>query len=183
MSNSAIPQVDRFFTGAEARYDRWRTLLQLTREWETAASKRTAEDAIRTKASASFGDLRQWEDFYAYPGPVLLNMLNERISSGDASGTSRLTRMISAAIVTRSYRTNVGDWEKEEDSLVNVADRFTISGDQKVAHRPYFEVLFASPARQAMWRELGQDLRRLRRPLDKFVYESVFVGSFEDAIL
>ena len=44
-------------------------------------------------------------------------------------------------------------------------------------------MLFVSPARQALWRELGQELRKLRRPQDKFVYESVFVGSFEDAIL
>jgi arginine decarboxylase len=147
------------------------------------AGKRVPEHAIRADITTSFADLRQWEDFYAYPGPVLLNMLSERISSGDATGAVRLARMISAAIVTHSYRTNVGDWEKEEDSLANLADRFPVGGEQKVAHRPYFEVLFVSPARQAMWRELGQDLRRLRRPQDKFVYESVFVGSFEDAIL
>jgi len=183
MSTSATPQVDRFFTGTEARYDRWRALLQLAREWDIAASKRTSEDASRANINKSFDDLRQWEDFYAYPGPVLLNTLKDRISSGDAGGTARLTRMISSAIVTHSYRTNVGEWEKDEDSLVNLGDRFPTDGEHKAAHRPYFEVLFVSPARQSMWRELGQDLRRLRRPQDKFVYESVFVGSFEDAIL
>jgi hypothetical protein len=30
---------------------------------------------------------------------------------------------------------------------------------------------------------LAQDLRRLRRPVDKFIYEPVFVGTYEDAVL
>ena len=50
-------------------------------------------------------------------------------------------------------------------------------------HRPYFEVLVVSPARPAAWAELAQELRKLRRPQDKFIYEPVFVGSFEDAVL
>jgi arginine decarboxylase len=37
--------------------------------------------------------------------------------------------------------------------------------------------------RSSAWLELAQELRNLRRPQDKFVYESVFVGNFEDAVL
>src|SRR5947199_1102252 len=40
-----------------------------------------------------------------------------------------------------------------------------------------------SPARAAKWSDLGQELRKLRRPQDKFIYEPVFVGDFEDAVL
>ena len=40
-----------------------------------------------------------------------------------------------------------------------------------------------SPARRTAWQELAQDFRKLRRPQDKFVYEIVFVSSFEDAVL
>ncbi len=149
-------------------------------------SGEAAEHRIARTASVvikSLEELRQWEDFYAYPGPGLLNVLIERATSGDAAGTVRLARTISTAMVTHSYRHNVGEWEKEEEGLTNLADRLPVNAEQKSAHRPYFEVLFVSPARQAMWRELGQELRRLRRPQDKFVYESVFVGSFEDAVL
>ena len=183
MSNSAVLQVDRFFTGAEARYDRWRTLLQQTREWEMSAKQATSEGSHRARVVKTLEELRHWEDFYAYPGPALLNQLIERATLGDVTGTVRLARTISTAIITHSYRANVGEWEKEEEGLTNLGDRLPLSGEQKVAHRPYFEVLFVSPARQALWRELGQELRRLRRPQDKFVYESVFVGSFEDAVL
>ncbi len=183
MSDSATPHIDRFFTGTEARYDRWRTFLDLARRWEIAASRRAPEDAIRAELIKNFSDLRQWEDFYAYPGSSLLNSLNELINSGDAVGTARKARSISTAVVTHCYRTNVGEWENDEDSPLNLADRFGIAGEQGLPHRPYFEVLVVSPTRQSMWRELAKDLRRLRRPQDKFVYETVFVGSFEDAIL
>jgi arginine/lysine/ornithine decarboxylase len=183
MSDSAKPQVDRFFTGTEARYDRWRAFLELARQWEIAATGRQPDDAIRAELIKKFADLRPWEDFYAYPGPSLLNTLNERMNSGDAAGTARLARSISAAVVTHSYRTNIGDWEKDEDSPLNLADRFPLAGEQGIPHRPYFEVLVVSPARQSTWRELAQDLRQFRRSQDKFVYETVFVGSFEDAIV
>jgi arginine decarboxylase len=49
------------------------------------------------------------------------------------------------------------------------------------ARRPYFEVLIVTGAPATRWRALGAEWRRLRRPLDAFVYEPVFVGSFEDA--
>jgi arginine decarboxylase len=186
MSNAVTTQktqVDRFFTGTEARYDRWRGLLQQAREWEMSAKQGVAGDANGARVVKSLEELRQWEDYYAYPGLALLNLLSERAASGDVTGTVRLARAISTAIITHSYRANVGEWEKEEEGLTSLSDRLPVGGEQKAAHRPYFEVLFVSPARQALWRELGQELRRLRRPQDKFVYESVFVGSFEDAIL
>jgi arginine decarboxylase len=51
------------------------------------------------------------------------------------------------------------------------------------AERPYFEVLVVSPVRRTAWQELAQDLRKLRRPQNKFVYEPVFAATFEDAVL
>src|SRR5262249_2934394 len=48
---------------------------------------------------------------------------------------------------------------------------------------PYFEVLMVAPVRHAAWPELAQEFRKLRRTQDKFMYEPVFLNSFEDAIL
>jgi len=176
-------RVDQFYTVAEARFDRWRALLQAARTWESwkkedHANKETGQAAV----SKSLQDLRQWEDFFAYPGPVLLRTLQERIDSNDATGTSRLAQSISGALLTHSYRTNAGDWESDEGPT-SLGDRLPRGGENGAHHRPYFEVLFVSPARAAVCLELAQDLRKLRRPQDKFVYEPVFVGNVEDAIL
>ena len=175
-------QLDRFFTVAEARLDRWRSLLQATRAWEAAANRQPQEaETSKANAAALFAELRQWEIFFAFPGPALLKAIEERIAANDAIGTDGLVQRISAALLTHSYRTHAGDWENEEQSM-SLTER--LPGTRESAqYRPYFEVLVVSPARPSAWQELGQDLRRLRRPQDKFVYEPVFVGNFEDAIL
>ncbi len=181
MSNAskAQPRVDQFFTGAEARHDRWRTLLRHSLQWESSIGKQKADAKDhQSQVLQSLEELRQWEGYFAYPGLKLLATLNDRIASGDAVGTTRLVRAISTAIVTHSYRTDTEDWANEEDSVGNLADRLPLSGEPKTGYRPYFEVLFVSPARPSMWKSLGQELRKLRRPQDRFVYESVFVGSF-----
>ena len=176
-------RVDQFFTVAEARFDRWRSLLQAARVWEAAANRQPSEKEKQQEAtSASFQELRQWEDFFAYPGEALLRTLGERITSGDATGTAHLAQSISTALLTHSYRTNLADWEGEEQSAIRLADRVPgASGETQ--YRPYFEVLMVSPARAATWSDLAQELRKLRRPQDKFIYEPVFVGNFEDAVL
>ncbi|HET7106991.1 MAG TPA: hypothetical protein VFI38_09285 [Candidatus Acidoferrum sp.] len=92
-----------------------------------------------------------------------------------------MIQKISAALLTHSYRSNLGDWENEEQ-LMSLTDRMP-GAREGSQYRPYFEVLVVNPARPSAWSELGQELRKLRRPQDKFVYESVFVGNFEDAVL
>lgn len=105
-------RVDQFFTVAEARFDRWRSLLQAARVWENVANRQPSEtEAHHAATSASFQELRQWEDFFAYPGESLLRTLGERISSGDATGTAHLAQSISTALLTHSYRSNLADWE------------------------------------------------------------------------
>ncbi len=181
---AAPARVDQFFTGAETRFDRWRSLLQAARAWEGAASQQRPEnEKYQAVVSASVAELRQWEDFFAYPGQALLKTLDERIASGDAGGTARLVQSLSAALLTHSYRTNLADWEGEEQSPIGLAERVPGAGEETAPHRPYFEVLVVSPARPAAWSELAQEIRKLRRPQDKYIYEPVFVGSFEDAVL
>jgi arginine decarboxylase len=177
------PRVDQFFMAEEARFDRWRTLLRASRLWNRSlAQPEPSKAQHQATVTNSFQELRQWEDFFAYPGQKLVALLEDRISSGDATGAARLIQSISNALLTHSYRSNVGDWESEDEAPINLGERVPGAGED-AAHRPYFEVLVVSPARRTAWQELAQDLRKLRRPQDKFVYEPVFVSSFEDAVL
>ena len=108
MSTSAksdSPRVDQFFMAGEARFDRWRALLQASRKWERAASQRDSNKPEHQVAVANcFQELRQWEDFFAYPGQTLLSSLEERINSGDAVGAARSIQSIGNSLLTHSYR-------------------------------------------------------------------------------
>jgi arginine decarboxylase len=177
-------QVDQFFTGTEARFDRWRSLLQAARAWEAAVGQQRPEKGkYLAGVSTSLAELRQWEDFFAFPGQALLRALEERVASGDPAGTTRLAQSISTALLTHSYRTNHADWENEEQSQISFAGKAKGTDEDAAPFRPYFEVLVVSPARPSAWANLAQELRKLRRAEDKFIYEPVFVGSFEDAVL
>ncbi len=182
--NISNVRLDQFFTVAEARQDRWRTLLRAARAWEASLKQREpATEASRNSVLASFADLQQWEAFFAYPASTLLKRVGERIAQGDVSGTARLVQAISAALLTHSYRANVSDWESEEVSPGSLNEKLPLEKNGSTAQRPYFEVLIATTSHPSTWSGFKSELRKLRRPQDSFIYESVFVSSFEDAIL
>jgi arginine decarboxylase len=176
-------RVDQFFTVAEARFDRWRTLLQAARDWERASEQHLEKEKCQAAVSGSFEELREWEDFFAYPGQALLGALGERIASGDSAGTAHLAQLISTALLTHSYRTDPTEWEAENQSSIGFSESVPLGGENAAIYRPYFEVLVVSPARRATWPDLAQELRKLRRSEDRFAYEPVFVGNFEDAVI
>src|SRR5262249_51794154 len=159
-------RVDQFFTGAEARMDRWRHLLRLAREWQ-AASKQGPAEQPRSKVENALAELQQWEDFFAYPGQYMLSKLKERIDASDSAATVGLAQSLSTALLTHSYRTNPFDWSDEEEERIRFADRVPGSEDT-ASHRPYFEVLVVSPSPASAWAELKTELRKLRRADDKF---------------
>jgi arginine decarboxylase len=178
------PRVDAIFTVAEARSDRWRTLVQAANAWQVSVADHVPErETHRAKVASCLSDLRPWEDFFAYPGGALLHKVDDRISSGDAMGAARLIQQISAAISSRSYRGHLGDWENGDDSPNVVAEAVAGLGHEGAGHKPYFETLVVTPGGPAARAQAAQELRKLRRPLDQFVYEPVMVGSFEDAVL
>jgi arginine decarboxylase len=167
-------QIDRFFAGPGARGDHWQNLAELAEAW-------VRDPAGRAKFETALGEMAATEGFYAYPGPQLMAALRDQADANDAQATARLARHITRAILTRSYRQNIGDWEAHEDGERVTPDVLPPTLGRAESHRPYFEILIVTGAPPVRWPALGTEWRRLRRPLDSFIYEPVFVGSFEDA--
>ena len=167
-------QIDRFFAGPGARGDQWRTLVELAEAWSDGSGSRGKFDAALAEVAVT-------EGFHAYPGLQLITALRERAEANDAPATATLARHITRTLLTRSYRQNAGDWEAHEDGERVTPDVLPPAVGRTDAHRPYFEVLIVTGAPATRWPALGTEWRRLRRPLDAFIYEPVFVGSFEDA--
>ena len=167
--------IDQFLLLHSARADKWREIMTLARGWAGGQRSRAEVDAV-------VSTIAPVEEFHAFPGTHLLAGLTERISSNDASGTAALVRRISNALMTRSYRDRPGEWDLHlDDSSVDLAGLMPPTLDEADRHRPYFEVLYVSSLPASQWPAMASEIRRLRRPEDAFVYEAVFVGSFEDA--
>ena len=173
-ANRQPVRIDQLFAGPGARADRWRNLVELAEAWSNGSGN-------RDKFEATLAEMTATEEFHAYPGLQLMTVLRERAAENDAQATASLARRITRALLTRSFRRNPGDWEEHEDGEGVTADVLPPTLGRSDAHRPYFEVLIVTGAPATRWPALGVEWRRLRRPLDAFVYEPVFVGSFEDA--
>ena len=173
-TTTSAQRIDSFLAMISGRSDRWRDALTAAQRWASGNGSREAVEA-------SLADLVVVEEFHAYPGVRLMGQLREKVAVGDAAVVEVLIRQFSEAILIRAYSQQAegGDGGDENDVLQDLLPT-VVSGRE--ARRPYFEVLMVTPQPASRWPVIAAELRRLRRTEDSFVYETVIVGSFEDAI-
>jgi arginine decarboxylase len=173
-SSTQTVRIDQFFAGPGARADQWRDLVEVAEAW-------SGEAGGREKFEAALAEMTATEEYHAYPGSPLLTALRDHAAANNASAAAALARRITRAVLTRSFRHSAGEWDPHEDVEDEMADVLPPTLGRADGHRPYFEVLIVTGAPAARWPALTVEWRRLRRPQDGFIYEPVFVGSFEDA--
>src|SRR5690349_5286744 len=173
--------LNEFFAASEARVDRWRTLNRLAKI--LAGTGPYSAGGVRQEPKELLAELAPLEELCGYPGPRLMAQVRERLQIGDRVGFARLVQRISSALLSNSYRDDSASWRSDGDDETHAPDVLPPSIGRGQARRPYFEVLIVSPADRAMWPEIRETFRKLRRVEDEFVYEPVVVGSFEDAVL
>ena len=167
-------RIDQFFSGPGARADHWRFLVDAAKAWSDGSGNRNQFDAL-------FAQIEVTEEFHGYPGLRLMAALKEAAASGDASATAALATRIMQSLQTRSFRQHASDWDIHDDGEHAATDLLPPSLGRTESRRPYFEILIVTGVPATNWPNLCAEWRRLRRPLDAFIYEPVFVGSFEDA--
>ena len=172
--------LNQFFSAAEARVDRWRTLNRIARGLTTAGSP---IDRLRDQATAALAELVPIEDLNGYPGPHLMSQVQERLQTADWTGLARLVQRISVSLLSNSYREDKEAWTTDDETEAHLPDILPPSVGRGQTRKPYFEVLIVAAGERATWPVLRETFKRLRREEDSFVYEPVVVGSFEDAVL
>ena len=167
-------RIDKFFSGPGARADRWRDLVDAAKAWSDRVGDRAKFETILSELAVT-------EEYHGYPGAHLMASLRESAAEDDARATHTLAERIARALITRSFRQQAGDWDANQDSIENAPDMLLPSAGGSDSHRPYFETLIVTGVPATLWPGLTAEWRKLRRPLDAFIYEPVFVGSLEDA--
>jgi arginine decarboxylase len=167
-------RIDQFFSGPGARADNWRLLVDAAKAWSAGSGNRNRFDAL-------FAQLEVTEEFHGYPGIRLTAALKEAAASGDAATTASLATKIMQALQTRSFRQHTADWDVHEDGEQTLPELLPPTLGRTDSRRPYFEILIVTGLPATNWPGLSAEWRKLRRPLDAFIYEPVFVGSYEDA--
>src|SRR5258708_6515695 len=167
----AQKRIDQFLNGPGGRADDWRDLIEAAKTW--------ARGGDRANYDVALADLSVTEEFHGYPGLQLMAALRE--AAGDATTSLALAPPISQALQTRSFRQHSGDWNPKDDGNGEAPDLVPTTFGQQAGRRPYFETLIVTGLSPSDWPALAIEWRKLRRPVDAFVYEPVIVGSLEDA--
>lgn len=159
----------------ELRADRWISVLYLARKWE-----KTKEESIKEQILSALKNLEEIELYFAYPGSVCFNRLNDYLKEDDSKGFLRLSQRISTTIISKKFHRDVSVWDVEnyEDDPFNRLP-------QAISHvkaKPYFEVLSVVPHARSRWQHIKEETRGVRRPEDEFIYETVVVGNAADAL-
>jgi arginine decarboxylase len=174
--------VTGFFSASQARADRWRVVHRHAKLLAAGAGPNA--ESLRHEVARELATLAPMEDFCGYPGPRLMTLVRERLEESDWSGLARLTQRVSSALHANSYRDDPEAWRGEDESETHLPEIVpSMLGGRGRQRKPYFEVLIVSPGERSTWGETRDAFRRLRRDLDRFVYEPVVVGSLEDALL
>src|SRR4051812_3696041 len=172
-AKAAEKRIDQFISGPGGRADDWRDLVEAAKTW--------ARGGDRAKYDAALADLSVIEEFHGYPGLRLMAALREMASAGDAAGSLGLATRITQALMTRSFRQHTGDWDPKDDGNGDAPELVSSTFGSHAARRPYFETLIVTGLSSEKWPALATEWRKLRRPVDSFIYEPVIVGSLEDA--
>ncbi|MBR1159405.1 decarboxylase [Bradyrhizobium elkanii] len=176
MANDAKPveqRIDQFFSGPGGRADNWRDLVEAAKTWSRGGDRAAYDAALSTLAVT--------EEFHGYPGLRLMAALKEAAAAGDAATSHMLATRIAQALQTKSFRQHAGDWSTQDEGNGDVPDLLPPTLGQSAARRPYFETLIVTGVPASNWPGLLAEWRKLRRPVDAFIYEPVVVGNLEDA--
>ncbi len=183
MAETAALDLKDFFSGAEARTDRWRQMHAAARAWETAVAQGKSDERLPAAAARLLTEVAPLEGHWAYPGPRLMALVADALEAGNAALFARLVQRLSSTLLTGGYRHDSAAWEPLEEAEARLGDVLPPDIQGADAHRPYFEVLVVTPNDPATWERGRAAIRRLRRTEDPFTYEVVQVGSFEDGVI
>jgi arginine decarboxylase len=175
-SEAALSNV---LVAASLRSEQWRQLNSLARSWTAAGSKGKVP---RDQCSELLSAIGRLEHCWAYPGERLLAEMRKALDGGDAGAFARLVRQASASILSGDYRHDERVWDPKDEGAHASLETLPPDAGGRV-DKPYFEVLVVTPSPSAQWPRSKDEMRRLRRGDDRFVYEAVHVGSYEDALL
>lgn len=179
------------YDAAQLRRDTWNDL-QFHAHWlREAARLGNGTDEPKEAVAGELETLRTLESFWAFPGKRLLDELTSLFKRGQFDLLSEKVKEITRLLVSDAYRT-IGSRGEEPDSgrhrqhgrnRPDQHEHGEAVMDRNDDARPYFEVLFIDDIDENEHEELRAALMDLRRDEDEFIYDVVFVRSFQDAAI
>jgi arginine decarboxylase len=165
----------------QLRSDAWGRLEEASERLAAAVTQGGRTESLLEEVGALHELLEPIEHYWGFPGMRRFERARRMLGAGEFDRFARTIAGLSRELATETYRGlpraprgSTG----EDDELDDVVTDAPAS-----AARPYFEVLVVERNGLHHEDQLGEELRRLRRGDDEFVYEVVVVPSYEDAVI
>ena len=171
-----------FFNVSTNRMDSWNDLNSAAVKLSHAKTSGRKNKEVEQKVQGLLDYRRVFESYYAYPGQALMNDVADMFKEGDYTAFAQSVDRITRNLMSGAYRRSTAAWNLTEDVQDDVT-RMPEYYEQRDFSRPYFEVLVVDDNADLKYQQrIKEDMKKLRRPEDPFIYELVWVPSFEDAI-
>src|SRR5215469_8075713 len=110
---------EEFVFAAGARNDRWRDLKTFAQIW---AGNHGGLVTAHKEVVRLYREIEPVENYWAYPGPILMRALKDLLDAKDAGGFARLANKIGRSMMSGAYRHDPAAWDPVQESAVRHTD-------------------------------------------------------------
>ena len=177
--------VANIYSASQIRIDNWNELKNVTSRLDDSEIAGAPAQKLIKKAHKLLLKLEPIEMYWAFPGRRVFNELVEIFSSGNHHKTNHVVRLIVRALMNNSYRRrriNLGLMPEDKCNSLVESDEEQNNKNEDLDN-PYFEVLIVDSNNKHLQERERDEFINIRRYSDAFIYEPVFVHSFEDALI
>ena len=178
-----LPSVSDYYSAVQLRADRWSALRETAEGiHEHGIEGRQGARLLKT-AEELFEALAPIELYWAFPGIHAFNHLRRQLEQRNVEDFTVSVRRVARALTSGAYRRRTIPVGGDEIDNEDFEDETALSPEDRALGRPYFEVLIVDNVNEHQERFLRNNLHRVRRAEDPFIYEPVIVPSLEDALM
>lgn len=174
--------VNDYYSAIQLRSDRWSELRaavgSLSRE---TGVRKTA--ALRKQIGDLFESLARIEPYWAFPGMASFTHLRRQFEQDKIDDLAFTLTRVTRALTTGAYRRRHIPLDNDTTDSDEHDDEAMLSPEARAMTKPYFEVLIVDDVTEQQERWVKNNILRMRRPEDPFIYEAVVVPSLEDALI
>ncbi len=152
------PQLHAYTSMWRLRGDAWASLADATRRLADASTPDDQRAGLEKEREQLLGLLDPLETYWSHPGRSELRAVAELCDSGDYESAMRRADAVTRVISGNPEESDAGS-------------------------RPSFQVLVVDDLPEAAMAHLREEMRSVRRDEDPFVYDLLFVPTFEDALV
>jgi arginine decarboxylase len=177
-----MQSVNDYYSAIQLRSDRWSALRDATAALATGGSAAKVA-RLRKRCDELFNALALIEPYWAFPGMAAFDHMRRQIEHDHLADLAFAVHRTTRALTTGAYRRRHIPLERDSIDKDEQDDEAMLSPEARAMSKPYFEVLIVDSVNEHQERWLKNNVSRMRRPEDPFLYEAIVVPSLEDALI